>query len=59
MSDAQHYDVIVITTGAGSGTLARRPVPSGRRIPILERGEYLPREFWYEKVGAHIAERLQ
>ena len=40
----QHYDVIVIGTGAGGGTLAHRLAPTGKRILILERGDYLPRE---------------
>ncbi|MCI0359181.1 MAG: GMC family oxidoreductase [Planctomycetaceae bacterium] len=43
MSD-QHYDVIIIGTGAGGGTLAHRLAPSGKRILLLERGPYLPRE---------------
>ncbi|MFJ3775464.1 GMC oxidoreductase [Streptomyces sp. NPDC090075] len=38
------YDVIVIGTGAGGGTLAHRLAPSGKRVLILERGDYLPRE---------------
>jgi choline dehydrogenase-like flavoprotein len=38
------YDVIIIGTGAGGGTLARRLAPSGRRILLLERGGWLPRE---------------
>jgi choline dehydrogenase-like flavoprotein len=42
MSD--HYDVIIIGTGAGGGTLAHRLAPSGKRILLLERGDYLPRE---------------
>ncbi|MFJ1702574.1 GMC oxidoreductase [Kitasatospora sp. NPDC088346] len=44
MNDSPHYDVIVIGTGAGGGTLAHRLAPSGRRVLILERGGYLPRE---------------
>jgi len=40
----RHYDVIIIGTGAGGGTLAHRLVPSGKRILLLERGEFLPRE---------------
>jgi choline dehydrogenase-like flavoprotein len=40
----QHYDVIVIGTGAGGGTLAHRLAPTGKRVLILERGDYLPRE---------------
>ena len=39
-----HYDVIIIGTGAGGGTLAHRLAPTGLRILILERGDYLPRE---------------
>jgi choline dehydrogenase-like flavoprotein len=39
-----HYDVIIIGTGAGGGTLAYRPAPSGKRILLLERGGYVPRE---------------
>jgi len=41
MSD---YDVIIIGSGAGGGTLARHLAPSGKRILILERGGWLPRE---------------
>ncbi len=39
-----HYDVIIIGTGAGGGTLAHRLAPSGKRVLVLERGGYLPRE---------------
>jgi choline dehydrogenase-like flavoprotein len=38
------YDVIIIGTGAGGGTLARRLAPSGKRILLLERGGWLPQE---------------
>lgn len=38
------YDVIVIGTGAGGGTLAHRLAAAGKRILILERGPFLPRE---------------
>ena len=41
---ADRYDVIIIGSGAGGGTLAHRLAPSGKRILILERGDYLPRE---------------
>jgi hypothetical protein len=44
MSTTKHYDVIIIGSGAGGGTLARQLAPSGKRILILERGGYLPRE---------------
>jgi choline dehydrogenase-like flavoprotein len=39
-----HYDVIIAGTGAGGGTLARHLAPSGKRILVLERGDWLPRE---------------
>jgi choline dehydrogenase-like flavoprotein len=38
------YDVIIIGTGAGGGTLGRHLAPSGKRILLLERGDWLPRE---------------
>ena len=39
-----HYDVIIIGTGPGGGTLAYKLAPSGKKILLLERGDYLPRE---------------
>jgi choline dehydrogenase-like flavoprotein len=39
-----HYDVIIIGTGAGGGTLAHTLAGTGKRILLLERGGYLPRE---------------
>jgi choline dehydrogenase-like flavoprotein len=41
---AEAYDVIIIGSGAGGGTLARHLAPSGKRILLLERGDWLPRE---------------
>ena len=38
------YDVIIIGSGAGGGTLARHLAPSGKSILLLERGDWLPRE---------------
>ncbi|MBI1225972.1 MAG: dehydrogenase [Bacteroidetes bacterium] len=38
------YDVIIIGTGAGGATLARKLAPSGKKILLLERGDFLPRE---------------
>ena len=38
------YDVIIIGSGAGGGTLARHLAPSGKSILILERGDWLKRE---------------
>jgi choline dehydrogenase-like flavoprotein len=40
----ENYDVIIIGTGAGGGTLAHTLASSGKRILLLERGDYLPRE---------------
>lgn len=38
------YDVIIIGSGAGGGTLARHLAPSGKSVLILERGDWLKRE---------------
>ncbi len=40
----EHFDVIIIGTGAGGGTLLNRLAPSGKNILVLERGPFLPRE---------------
>ncbi|MEO1622940.1 MAG: GMC family oxidoreductase [Cyanobacteria bacterium J06632_3] len=42
--DDQHYDIIIVGTGAGGGTLAQRLAPTGKRILILERGDRMPLE---------------
>ena len=42
MSD--HYDFIIIGSGAGGGTLANSLAASGKTILILERGNFLRRE---------------
>jgi choline dehydrogenase-like flavoprotein len=39
-----YYDVIIIGSGAGGGTLALKLAGSGKSILIVERGDYLPRE---------------
>ena len=44
MSELEHYDVVIIGSGAGGGTLAWKLAPSGKRILLLERGPFLPRE---------------
>src|SRR5499426_4141982 len=44
MTSNNHYDVIIIGTGAGGGTLAYTLAPSGKKILLLERGDYVPRE---------------
>ncbi|MEO8847237.1 MAG: GMC family oxidoreductase [Casimicrobiaceae bacterium] len=40
---AEHYDLIVIGSGPGGASLAQRVAATGKRILILERGDYLPR----------------
>ncbi len=40
---SDHYDIIVIGSGPGGASLAHRLAPTGKRILMLERGEYLPR----------------
>ena len=44
MKMTESYDVIIVGTGAGGGTLARTLAPSGKRILLLERGDFLTRE---------------
>jgi choline dehydrogenase-like flavoprotein len=39
-----HFDVIVIGSGAGGGTMTYALAPTGKRILLLERGDYLTRE---------------
>ena len=40
----ERYDVIIIGTGAGGGTLAHTLALTGKKILLLERGDFLPRE---------------
>lgn len=40
---SEHYDII-IGTEAGGGTLLHRLAASGKRILVLERSPFLPRE---------------
>lgn len=42
--DDQYYDVIIVGTGAGGGTLARKLAPTGKKILVLERGGFLAKE---------------
>jgi choline dehydrogenase-like flavoprotein len=44
MAEINRYDVIIIGSGAGGGTLAHKLAPTGKKILILERGGYVPRE---------------
>lgn len=38
------YDIIIIGSGAGGGTLAHALAPTGKKILIIERGDFLKRE---------------
>lgn len=38
------YDIIIIGSGAGGSTLAYKLVSSGKKILILERGDFIPKE---------------
>ncbi len=38
------YDIIIIGTGAGGGTLLHALEGTGKKILVLERGQFLPRE---------------
>jgi len=40
----EHYEVVIIGTGAGGGTIANVLAKAGKRILLLERGDFLPRE---------------
>ena len=43
VSSEDRYDLIVVGSGPGGGALVQRLAPTGKRILVLERGEYLPR----------------
>ncbi len=38
-----HYDLIVIGSGPGGASLVHKLAPTGKRILLIERGDYLPR----------------
>ena len=42
MSDT--YDVVVLGTGAGGGTMAHALSGTGARILLIERGDFIPQE---------------
>ena len=52
---SERYDVIIVGTGAGGGTLAHTIAASGKNILILERGNFLPREMdnWEPGTSVH------
>jgi choline dehydrogenase-like flavoprotein len=40
----QHYDIIIIGSGAGGATVARALAPTSARILLIERGGFVPQE---------------
>ena len=41
---SDRYDVVVIGSGPGGGTMAWKLAQTGKRVLLIERGDYLPRE---------------
>lgn len=41
---SNQYDIIIIGTGSGGSTIAYKLAPSGKKILILERGGFIPKE---------------
>lgn len=41
---SERFDVIIIGSGAGGGTLAHALAPTGARLLIVERGDFVPQE---------------
>lgn len=50
------YDIIIVGAGAGGGTLAYALAPTGKRVLLLEKGDYIPREKANWDVGALYVE---
>ena len=43
-TETQNYDIIIIGAGAGGGTLASYLAHSGKKILVIDRRAWLPRE---------------
>ncbi len=41
---AYKFDIIIIGTGAGGGTLLKKLALSGKRILVVEKGDFIPKE---------------
>jgi len=39
-----HYDIVIIGTGAGGGTIAHALAGTSARILVIERGDFVPQE---------------
>jgi choline dehydrogenase-like flavoprotein len=44
LTPTAHYDIVIIGSGAGGGTMAHALSTSGASILILERGDFVPQE---------------
>ena len=42
--DDQYYDIIIVGTGAGGGTITRKLAEAGKKILVLEQGEFTEKE---------------
>jgi choline dehydrogenase-like flavoprotein len=54
----EHYDVIIVGSGARGGALAHTLARSGKRILLLERGDFLTRETGNCDPGAVFIDRM-
>jgi choline dehydrogenase-like flavoprotein len=57
----ERYDIVIIGSGAGGGTMAHALADTGARILVLERGDFVPREEenWSpEAVWKHLRYRV-
>src|SRR6185295_15447388 len=44
LMQTEHFDIVIIGSGAGGGTMARALASTGRRILVIERGGFIPQE---------------
>jgi choline dehydrogenase-like flavoprotein len=54
MPTQNHFDVIIIGTGASGGTLAHKLALTGERILLLERGGYTEQEHLNSVFGSRV-----
>ena len=40
----ENFDVVIIGSGTGGGTVAHRLAKTGARVLLLERGDFVPQE---------------
>jgi choline dehydrogenase-like flavoprotein len=59
MANESAYDVIVIGSGAGGGTLVHNLAPSGKRILLLERGDYVREKENWDPTAVKLNGRYQ